>query len=627
MCGICGIIGPRQAAGTDRVRAMMDRMAHRGPDGSGVWQSQDGHVTLGHVRLAIQDTSEAGAQPMHHPAGLHQVVNGEFYNYPDLRRDMERDTAFASDCDSEILLHGHVREGDSFVRRLAGMFAFALYDARTSQVTLGRDRLGIKPLYYCVYGGTLIFASEIKALFAALPVTEWAIDRQGLTEYLTYQSPLGENTLFEGVRQVLPGHLIHLSPDRPETLQSQAFWQAGPSPDPTMGFGDAVTAFDEVFRNSVSRHLLSDVPVSSYLSAGFDSASVFAQAMVLSTERGGQPLTAFTGRFDQGNAWYDETGPAGELASALGAGHHRVPISEADLLAHLDSVIDALDAPRMGMGAFSQYMVARAAAAQYKVILTGHGGDEFFSGYPVFAHAQSGLAGIRKRSELPHFAYFTLSDLKGRVSPEYGRGLPVLWSTAQQARMLGMARGDLQPWQQLDAWTIGSDSAHGRILTTYLKAYLPGLLVVEDKISMAHGLEARTPILDNDLLDLSLRIPGRVKLQGGQLKAIVKARAARHLPRTYLEQPKRGFPTPLRLWLRGGLAHLIEDRLGRGNAHLAQIFDPDVTAGIVEAYRTSWRRRVRPLDEIQSHGMWQLLSLEAWIRIWAGKYGVTLRLQ
>ena len=564
---------------------------------------------------------------MHHPAGLHQTVNGEFYNYPELRRSFGPQTEFQSDCDSEVLMHGYARDGVAFIRDLAGMFAFALHDSRKNEVLLGRDRLGIKPLYYVMHADTLIFASEIKSLFAAMPVSEWAIDPQGLTEFLTYQSPLGENTLFREVRQVLPGHLLTVPVDQPARFRSDAFWQSQPRPDAAISFSDACEAFRASFRSAVGRHLLSDVPVASYVSAGFDSSSVFAQACKISRETDGQSLAAFTGSFDLGNDWYDETGPAGLLASEMSADHHRVAICEADLPKHLDSVIDALDEPRMGMGAFSQCMVARSAGRDYKVILTGHGGDELFSGYPVFAYAEFGVTGVRRSAEAPHFAYFALSDMQGRGRPEMGRGLPVLWPVREQAEMLKVEAGALRPWEQLQTWTNDADSRHDKILLTYLNAYLPGLLVVEDKISMAHGLEARTPILDNELIDLSLRIPGRVKLHDRKLKAIVRDHAASHLPQSYLSQPKRGFPTPLRHWLRGGLAHLVHDRLARPDGYLQTLFDPNLLAATVKSYQTSVRRHIRPLDEIQSHRMWQLLSLEAWLRIWSERYGVTLRLR
>lgn len=604
----------------------MDRMLHRGPDGSGFWQSEDGTVTMGHVRLAIVDTSDAGAQPMHHPAGLHSVVNGEIYNYLQLRQEFEKTADFASHCDSEIVLHGHAARGTDFISRLNGMFALALSDERDGTVTLARDRLGIKPLYYTIYEGELLFASEIKALFGAIDAASWVIDRQGLTEYMTYQSPLGENTLFSGIRQVLPGHAITVSAQQPDSIRQVPYWTAQTNSDATLTYKDALESFEKIFRQSVERHLLSDVEVASYLSAGFDSASVFAEASELYGKKSGNPFTAYTGRFDRGDAWYDETGPAAELASALGANHQKVDINSQSVVDHLDAVIDALDEPRMGMGAFSQYMVAKEAARDYKVILTGHGGDELFSGYPVYAYAQKGLSGIKRWSELPHFGYFFLSDMQRNIKREQGHGLPVLWSVAEQARMTGIETASLKPWQQLEKWVAETESASDRILLTYLNAYLPGLLIVEDKISMAHSLESRTPILDNEMIDLSLSIPASVKLNDGQLKSIIKAHAKNKLPQTYFDQPKRGFPTPLRHWLRGELAEFVSLRLTGHDSHLPAIFKPSEIEKLLQNYQTSWRRHLRPLDEIQSHQIWQLLSLESWVRIWSEKYGVTLRL-
>lgn len=625
MCGICGIVGPGGPDTEARVRRMMARMQHRGPDGEGIWLSDDGRVALGHVRLAIVDTSDAGRQPMHHPAGLHEVVNGEFYNYPDLRRRVDSGAPYLSHCDSEILLHGYARHGEAFIRELNGMFAFALFDERAGRVVLGRDRLGIKPLYYCRWQNEIVFASEIKALFAALPVNTWTIDRQGLSEYLCYQSPLGEKTLFEGIRQVRPGHILSVPVSSPALASASAFWVAQPSPQRGMTFGDAVSEFDETFRAGVERHLLSDVPVASYLSAGFDSTSVFAQACADRHRRGEATLAAYTGCFDYGNGWYDETGPAAEVAAKFGATHRPVKIAADDLAANLDDVIDALDEPRMGMGAFSQYMVAKAAAREFKVILTGHGGDELFAGYPVFKFAQRGLHGMTRLSEVPHFAYFFLSALKGRGVSEHGRGLPVLWSLTEQAGLLRGSALDTPPWQELEAISAREADPVNRMTLTYLTAYLPGLLIVEDKISMAHSLESRTPILDNALVDFSLRVPNDIKLDSGRPKAIIKAFARSRLPESYFHQPKRGFPTPLRHWLRGPLSDNLKVRLGRSE-YLSELLDPAALAGVLETFGGSWRRHVRPLDEVQSHRMWQLLSLEAWMRSWSQKYGVTLRL-
>lgn len=602
-------------------------MRHRGPDSEGAWQSADHKVTLGHVRLAIVDSSPAGAQPMHHPQGLHSVVNGEIYNYPELRKTLEVHGQFRSDCDSEVVLHGHHVYGSDFISQLNGMFAFALYDEQDGCIFLVRDRIGIKPLYYTVHNGRLIFASEIKALFAAITATEWKISQQGLSEYMTYQSPLGENTMFSGIRQLKPGHYLRIDLKNHTELKQQAYWQATPKPESGLTFDEALTTFRSHFSESVERHLLSDVSIASYLSAGFDSGSVFAHASTAYRHDRGGSLTAYTGRFDRGSQWYDETGPAALLAGELGQTHVKVDIHHDALVKNLDDIINALDEPRMGMGAFSQYVVAKKAAEDYKVILTGHGGDELFSGYPVYAFAQSGLFGLRKLSEVPHFAYFLMSQLSGRAKPEQGRGIPVLWSVAEQARLTGVDATELKPWKTLDELTAPAASASDHILLTYLKTYLPGLLIVEDKISMAHSLESRTPFLDNAMVDFSLSIPASLKLHRGELKALVKANAKNCLPTTFFEQPKRGFPTPLRYWLRQELSDFMSDRLVGPDSHLPTLFPSHEIERAVQRYTRSWRRYLRPMDEIQSHKMWQLLSLESWLRVWSDRYGVALRLE
>jgi len=622
MCGICGIIGKGRDDTRFRLDTMLKRMAHRSPDGQGIWM--DKTVSLGHGRLAIVDVSDAGAQPMHHSNSLHCVVNGEIYNYPELRKELEEkhNALFASDCDSEVVLHGYLAQGVSFFERLNGMFAFALYDDKKQIVHLVRDRMGIKPVYYTIFDGQLIFASEIKGIFGAINAKSWTIDPLGLSQYMTYQTGLGDRTLFQDVKLLLPGHILSVDLTRISDYRVEPFWTSQLEEDNTISFHDAVDLYKQTFADSVERHLLSDVPVATYLSAGFDSSSVSVQA----ARSSGQKLSAYTGWFDIEGGWYDETSVAGEAVSSFDGQHHCVSIDDADLVREMDNIIDALDEPKMGMGAFPQFMVAKAAAKNYKVILTGHGGDELFSGYPLFKLARKGGILSTKASEIPHFAYFTLSSMRGKLASEFGRHMPVLWSLKDQTTLLDRDMRDIKPWQTLAQFQEPCENTIDQIYQTYLNAYLPGLLVVEDKISMAHQLESRTPMLDNDMLELSLRVPQSVKMHGNELKAIIKAGARDLLPESFFNQPKRGFPTPLRLWLRGNLAEFLEQRLLGKSSRLGRLFDQQVLQDIVHAYRTSPRRFVRPLDEIQSHRMWQLLSLETWLRVWEEKYDLTLRL-
>jgi asparagine synthase (glutamine-hydrolysing) len=281
----------------------------------------------------------------------------------------------------------------------------------------------------------------------------------------------------------------------------------------------------------------------------------------------------------------------------------------------------------MGMGVFSQYMVAKSVSKKFRVVLTGHGGDELFSGYPVFGHALNGPLGFAKVSEVPHYAYFTLSNYMGSIWKEYGRGLPVVWPVSHQKRLIQETHFDEEPWSQLEEDADNISSNTDQIFMTYLKSYLPGLLVVEDKLSMAHSMESRTPFLDNEIVDLSLRIPHRLKLHENTVKSIVRERAKSNLPSTFLKQPKRGFPTPLSDWFRHEEKFFLLERLTGRDSYLQGIFNSNEILKFTQLYMNSWRKNFRPLDEIQGHRMWQLLSIESWLRVWKLRYGVSLYLE
>lgn len=626
MCGICGSVSPRDA--TADVRLMLPRLVHRGPDDEGLWSMHN--VALGHRRLSIVDLSSAGHQPMIDADGqLAAVVNGEIYNYPELRSELEHIGAvFRSNSDSEIVLHTYKTYGSAGFAKFNGMFAFALYDVAQRRLLLVRDRIGIKPVYYWhdPSVGRFLFASEIKAILAAAGRARWPIDPEGLGHYLSFENMLGDRTLFSGIHCLPPASRLELDAGG---LRVETYWR------PSIGngaitFPDAVEHFSDKFGAAVGRHLMGDVPIASYMSSGFDSTLVASEA----ARKSANPPHAYTGTFAEGG-WYDETSSARLVASHIGAPMTEVVIGADDFAAELDNVVRALDEPRMGTGAFSQYMVAKSAAQSFKVILTGHGGDELFSGYPVFKNAA--LADARnlhklftaaasiKPAEVPHLAYF----IARRFTPGGAPGeLPLLFSSRQigvalqnQARAAVFGTNSYSPIENISD---SAQSAYERVLLTYLKVYLPGLLVVEDKISMAHSLESRTPFLDNEILDLSLSLSPDVKLTGGALKAIIKAKARDQLPAALFSLPKRGFPTPLSRWLRGTLADWLRQRLTGPDSRLNKIFLPEFVASEVEHYIGSWRRGIRPLDEIQTHRMWMLLCLESWLRQTEDLYGVEL---
>jgi asparagine synthase (glutamine-hydrolysing) len=624
MCGICGIYGepPSERA----VDAMLDAMRRRGPDGTGKWS--DGHITLGHRRLAIVDLSERGRQPMLAADGAVVItVNGEIYNYPELRAELEAGGAiFQSDCDSETVIHAYRRWGVDSFSRYNGMFAFALWETAKKCLFLVRDRVGIKPLYYWQNGGRTYFASDVQAIIAASGKCSWEISLQGLSQYLAYENRFGAATMFEGIHMLLPGHYLQIDA---YGHQERAYAEIEPGVPMAGDYEATLARFRDEFQAAVRRHLMSDVPVACYLSAGFDSAIVASVAADMLGN--GSPAT-FTGTFREGG-WYDEASGAALVAQRRGLSNTRVEITAESFRDAFDDMVFALEEPRMGTGALSQYLVAQRAAETHKIVLTGHGGDELFSGYPVFKFAllsrylrERPMAFLRllatlRLSELPHVAYFALSSLRGG-----GKAfLPRLFSDAEQAAGLRPEfRAQPEPKASTTSVRASGGDRYGAIVGQYLRDYLPGLLVVEDKISMAHGLESRTPFLDNELIAFALSIDEATKLEGGRLKSITREAARGVLPSELFALPKRGFPTPLAKWLRGELASWMEERVLGRDTILTELFRREFLERTVAAYRKSWRRRVRPLDEIATHRIWMLLCLESWLRQYRDRMGVRL---
>jgi asparagine synthase (glutamine-hydrolysing) len=630
VCGICGIVG--LGASEPALKSMVRRLAHRGPDHSETWLSEG--VGLGHTRLSIVDLSPAGNQPMKNESGdIMLVANGEIYNNAELRVFLKsRGHRFFSGSDNETIIHLYEEEGIKGLKRADGMFACAIWDSRRRRLILARDRLGIKPLYYYQTVDNLIFASEIKSILAH-PVVKPMIDPLGLRQYLTYENTFGSTTLHSGIRMVEPGQVITFENDR---LTFDRFRKVEfPGEFADTSFSEACSMYRSTVEQAVERHRMSDVPVASYLSAGFDSPTVATLASRLSST----PLSTFTGSFGMGG-WYDETTGALAAAKHIGSVHEEILITSHDLQRTMDDLIYSLDEPRMGPGSFSQYMVAKEAAQKVKVILTGHGGDELFAGYPVFKAIllsqtlktdvlkTPGMVMGVKPAEWPHVVYFKSAVFRDRASRYF---LPVIFSDkVLKHLLLPEVYEAIKPWdpcQALDSMLDGEHDPYRRLTLTYLKAYLPGLFVVEDKISMAHSLESRTPLSDNALVDFALTLPLKIKLHNGTLKAIPKQAMKDVLPRLLYQLPKKGFPTPIGAWFGGPLKSWIEERLLNPQSRIYEIFRKDQIERLVLSYFESWRRWVRPLNEIPTHRIWALLSMEAWLRNAEERLGLQLGIE
>ena len=617
MCGIVGFTGePRP----DALSRAMACMAYRGPDAEGRYE--DTAVSIGHRRLSIIDLA-TGQQPMRTEDGRFVLAfNGEIYNFPLLRRTLEqKGHRFQTTSDTEVLLRWLACRGRDGLASLNGMFALALWDRRERRLLIARDRLGIKPLYVYQDGRGIAFASEIKAILALTGPLE--PNSKTVFQFLTFQNVLSADTFFTNVSKVPAGGWIEWSESG---TTSGSFWTLAFAEPQNLTFDDAVGAYRETLDRAVARHMISDVPVGAYLSGGIDSSSV----TVLASRLADSPMHTFTGAFCDA-PYYDERSGSRAVAAKAGALLHEVEIQPDDFCRDFARVIFHLDEPTLGTGAVPQFVVARLAARHVKVVLTGHGGDEMFAGYQVSkamlireligTRPMAALAQLTRvtREELTRVLYFSLFPV---FQAEVGHGLFIMTPRNRRRQRLQRAFLDsMESYEPIDEI--------GRVLSPqmtrvqalqalYLKTYLPTLFLQEDKIGMAHSIESRMPLCDNDLLDLALSTPFDQKLQGGRLKAIPKAAMRGLLPDVLYSLPKRGFPTPFARWFRhGNVRQLMEELLLSPRSRNRGISDPRYVSRLFAAQLASNTDTL--LDYARASELYSLAALEQWFRTFIDK--------
>ena len=622
MCGICGAINLRGEPIPDlpgRLEVMSELIAHRGPDDAGVWTHERGHVGLGHRRLSIIDPTPAGHQPMRDDAGRWITYNGEVYNYPELRTEIGG-RAFRTGCDTEVVLRAHESWGAESLQRLRGMFAYALWDEADQELLCARDRFGIKPFYYAQVGDVLYFASEVKSLLPFLPAIE--TDLEGLQDYLAFQFCLAGKTLFKGVRELLPGHRLRVKGGQ---VVPERYWEVYYDLDWEHRAKYFEERIEALLTESVRLHMRSDVPVSAYLSGGLDSSSVASLASL----GGGDRMKAFTGLFPE-DSRYDESEYAREVAEWRGLELREVDIDVDDFLASIERVIYHLDYPAAGPGSFPQYMVSQAAAREVKVILGGQGGDEIFGGYTRYLIAyfeQCIKAAIDGTMDSGNFVVTYESIIPNLVAMRtYKPLLKEFWSQglfedldARYFRLINRAPhlsgevdlnalGDYSPFETFkeifNGDNVGHESYFDKMTHFDFKTLLPALLQVEDRVSMAHGLESRVPLLDHELVELAATIPADVKFKDGNMKHVYK-RATRSLVPAAVanRKDKMGFPVPLQEWMQGPAREFVNDIFSSRAALDRDLFDNGrVLAGLERENRFGRQT-------------WGLLSLELWQRL------------
>jgi asparagine synthase (glutamine-hydrolysing) len=619
MCGIAGIVARHPGARVDerRLARMRDALRHRGPDGSGLLV--DGPVGLAHTRLAIVDVAR-GEQPMSNEAGdVWVTFNGEIYNHADLRPGLEeKGHRYRTRCDTETIVHLYEERGDRAVEALRGMFAFAVWDRPRRRLLLARDRLGIKPLYYRVDDGELLFASEIKALLAASGARA-EFDDAVLPEFLSTRFVSGEETFFRGVRKLLPGHVLTWSPGEPQT--PRRYWQL---PDPVAG-GAAPPARDlrERLEAAVSSHLMSDVPLGVFLSGGIDSSALAA----LAARQTSEPLQTFAVGFAEAEA--NELPYARLVATHIGATHREVMMTPESFFAALPHALWHEDEPMAFSSSVPLFSLARLARRHVKVVLTGEGADELFLGYnryrvtrwnarlgrpywalmPRAARRAVREAVRRLPAPLARVARRTFVGLEPGIRGVYHENFAVFPLALQQGLL---RRRDLlegrDPYATQAAYFDGaSGGLLDRLGRAELQSYLHELLMKQDQMSMASSIESRVPFLDDRLVEHVVAMPGDVKLPRWQTKRLLRAAVRDLLPAPILERRKMGFPVPLGDWLRGRFAPVVDEFVLGPRAAARGYFDR-AALGRFAAEHASGR-------ESHTDALWLLVNLEIWQRI------------
>jgi asparagine synthase (glutamine-hydrolysing) len=604
MCGIAGVVrfdGGRVQPG--QLQAMAGALAHRGPDGTGYWQS--GPVGLAHRRLSIIDPT-GSAQPMTSADGsLVACFNGEVLNYRQLR-DETAGYGYRTDGDTEVLLAMHTAHGADGARRLRGQFAYALHDTREGSVWLARDPLGILPLYYLATAEALYFSSEIKAVLAALPSPP-PVDDDSLDAYLSARAVAAPFTLLSGVRKVLPGHVLHVRPDR--SLEERPYWSLPDEPYlDDLDDEAAVAMVREALDVAVQRNLVADVPVGAYLSGGLDSSLLVA----LMTRARTDVVDTFSAGF--GDARLDEVTWARRVSEHLGTRHHEVTVRPEDFVEHWPRLTWHRDAPLSEPADLAVNRLAATAREHVKVVLSGEGSDELFGGYPKHRFAGVGAALDRVPGRVHQRV---LQSVETRLPARLDR-----LRTAARALSADGEEARLQTWfapftardrarllggppaRALTPAATGKDPLD-RQLRHDLRAWLPdNLLERGDRMSMAASLEMRPAFLDLGVVDVAMRLPNRFKVRRGSGKWVVKQVARDLLPAAVVDRPKSGFRVPLSSWFRGSLRDMVHDRLTGPDSFVGGRMDRAALRELLDRHAEG-----RSDEAIR---LWTLLSLEIW---------------
>jgi asparagine synthase (glutamine-hydrolysing) len=614
MCGICGVVAAERERGPDReaVARMSGRLVHRGPDDEGMFC--EGPAALAARRLSIIDLAH-GHQPIENEDGSAVVVqNGEIYNYRELKRELEgKGHRFATDCDTEVLVHLWEEEGERFVERLRGMFAIALWDKHRQRLLLARDRFGIKPLYYRHVGGTLSFASELKAMLEQ-PGFSRGIDPRAVSAYLAFNSIPAPLTIFTEARKLPPGHLLVCEGGE---VELRRYARAGAvRGDERGGSEDELAAeLREVLDDSVRAHLVADVPVGVLLSGGVDSGALAA----LASAHAGEPVRTFSIGFEEEG--FNELSRARLVAERYGTDHHEL-IVRPDAVELLPKLVEAFDEPFGDSSALPTYLVSELAASHVKVALSGEGGDELFGGYYTYvadllARRVGRLAPLARplaealpsRTDRVGFDYKAKRFARAAALPPLERhhAWKEIFSPQLRAELAGPGTAGWDPvdlYRERYAETAGAEEL-ARMQDVDLGIYLvDDLLVKTDRASMTHSLETRVPFLDPAVSEFAFSLPRRMKVRGFGKKRLLRKALEPLLPREIVHGRKQGFSIPIAAWLRGPLEPFAREVLSAGALERQGLLEPAAVTPILDRHTAG--------QEDLSRQIWGLMALTLW---------------
>ncbi len=624
MCGIVGIINLKNQKYKNlkkHLTVMNEIQKHRGPDGEGVWVNSEQTVGFGHKRLSIIDLFQ-GKQPMI-KGELSITFNGEIYNYLELREELKKEYNFKTKSDTEVILAAYRKWGEKCVNHFRGMFAFAIWDDKEKKLFCARDRFGIKPFYYAKINGNLYIASEAKSILPFINKLE--VDKEALKDYLYFQFYLDNKTLFKGIKELGAAHTLTFKNNR---IRVKKYWEVYYDID----FDHSVIYFEkklkELLEESVKYHIRSDVPVGAYASGGVDSSLM----AILASKDTSYKFHAFHGKFSI-NSTFDESYYAESICEDNDIELFQIDINSQDFIDNIRKIIFHLDNPVAGPGSFAQFMTSKLASQTRKVVLGGQGGDEIFGGYTRYlvAYFEQCIKGaiegtldngnyvVSYESIIPNLV--SLKNYKPMLKQFWSKGLfedldDRYYSLINRAPNLDDEiywdrLGKYDPFESFskifNSSNVGKESYFDKMTHFDFKTLLPALLQVEDRMSMAHGLEARVPFLDHKIVEFAATIPADIKFKNGTLKKLLVESTKEYLPQKILNRKdKMGFPVPLNLWMKDELKDYIFSVFDSGPQR--EFFNKDLIKKSIE-FESQFGRKI-----------WGFLSLELWYQEFFDKY-------